>query len=81
MHCQQVSAIQYVVQTLLSTEGEGVGGGGHSSLLDDSLRGRTQQKRQLNLDWQHLFWMLTSFATLYLTNFASHLLFNDSINR
>ena len=38
-------------------------------------------RRRFNLDWELLLWMFASFATLYFTNFASNLLFNDKINR
>ena len=51
------------------------GGGGRPS--DEQLQGR----RKFKLDWDLVFWMFASFATLYFTNFASNLLFNDKINR
>ena len=47
----------------------------------ESAARRLQQRHRLKLDWELLFWMFAAFATLYFTNFASHLLFNDKINR
>ena len=52
-----------------------------SSLLEQPTRGSTEQRRRFKLDWELVFWMIASFATLYLTNFASNLLFNDKIYR
>lgn len=44
-------------------------------------RQKAQPRQRLKFDWELLFWMFASFATLYFTNFASNLLFNEKIKR
>ena len=61
----------------LGSASSAVSGGGKSS--EEQLQQR--RRGRLKLDWDLLFWMFASFATLYFTNFASNLLFNDKINR
>ena len=36
---------------------------------------------RLRVEWELLLWMIGSFAVLYFTNFASHLLFNPVVKR
>ncbi len=36
---------------------------------------------RFRVQWDLLFWMLASFAMLYFTDFASHLLFNAVVKR
>ncbi|XP_064383064.1 transmembrane protein 128-like [Halichondria panicea] len=36
---------------------------------------------RFRVQWDLVFWMLASFATLYFSDFASHLLFNEEIKR
>ena len=61
----------------LGSASSAVSGGGKYS--EEQLQQR--QRGRFKLDWDLLFWMFASFATLYFTNFASNLLFNDKINR
>lgn len=36
---------------------------------------------KFKVEWDLVFWMLGSFAMLYFTDFASHLLFNPVVKR
>ena len=52
-----------------------------SSRLLEEPSSAAKQRRRFKLDWELVFWMIASFSTLYFTNFASNLLFNDKIYR
>lgn len=38
-------------------------------------------KPKFRIEWDLIFWMFISFAMLYFTDFASHLLFNPVVKR
>ena len=43
-----------------------------------------QQKKagpRLKMEWDLIFWLFASFAMLYFTNFASHILFDTIVKR
>ena len=42
---------------------------------------RQQPIKRFRMQWDLLFWMLASFTTLYLSEFASNLLLNDNVKR
>lgn len=42
---------------------------------------KTPPTSRFRVHWDLIFWMIASFATLYLSEFASHILFNDIIKQ